>query len=409
MRWTKAKFKSKILDKSGYTWSKEQELKTQEENSIRVLTVSNIQKELDLKPTLYLNKVSDKDYLNKRVSKDWTIAVSSNGNRNRIGNAVFIDEDSDYLFASFLVGFIPKNIKEINPKYFYYWLNSNDIQSKISSISEGTTGLGNLDLRHLRNSYFEYPKNPEEQTAITGILTKVDEAINSTQNSIKAAEKLKKALMQNLLTGKLKPDGTWRKEDEFYTDEKYGKYPLDWNLSRYKDFAVLQRGKDLTDNNVIKGIYPVVKSNGVKIHHNEYFVEPPGVVTGRSGTIGNVFYLEEKFWSHNTSLYVKDFKGNNPKFIYYFMQRMDFRKHFAGTTVPTLNRNDVHRLKISIPKSNIEQEEIASKIESFDEILEQKTDKIKNFKRLKKSLMQNLLTGKKRVEVEKINKLLNAM
>jgi len=243
-------------------------------------------------------------------------------------------------------------------------------------------------------------KNKPEQTAIATLLSKVDEAIEATQNSIKAAEKLKKALMQNLLTGKLKPDGTWRTEDEFYDDEKFGNYPKDWSFSRFKDYAVLQRGKDLTDNEVISGLYPVVKSNGVQIYHNQYFVEPPGVVTGRSGTIGNVFYIEEKFWSHNTSLYVKDFKGNNPKFIYYLIKKMDFRKYYAGTTVPTLNRNDIHRLKIAMPPTFKEQENITTKIDDFDITLNSKQTKIQTLQRLKKSLMQNLLTGKVRLPAD---------
>ena len=90
--WKTDKFKNQIQYKSGYTWSKEQELKTQEPNSVRVLTVTNIQKDLDLSEELYLQGVSEKDKKEKAVSKDWCIAVSSNGNRKRIGNAVFIKE-----------------------------------------------------------------------------------------------------------------------------------------------------------------------------------------------------------------------------------------------------------------------------------------------------------------------------
>ncbi|MEA4982711.1 MAG: restriction endonuclease subunit S [Paludibacter sp.] len=263
------------------------------------------------------------------------------------------------------------------------------------------SGIPHADKGVIKRLNFFKPPKPE-QTAIATILSKVDEAILATQNSIKAAEKLKKSLMQNLLSGKLKPDGTWRTEDEFYTDEKFGKYPKEWNFSRFKDYAVLQRGKDLTDNDVVAGKYPVVKSNGVQIYHNQYFVEPPGVVTGRSGTIGKAFYIEEQFWAHNTTLYVKDFKGNCPKFIYYLILRMDFRKYYAGTTVPTLNRNDIHRLKISIPKTFEEQEQIANLIDNSDQVIVDKQNKMEILQRLKKSLMQNLLTGKVRVDVEKI-------
>lgn len=101
----KTKFKSIIEYKSGYTWTKEQELRQPEIDSVRVLTVTNVQKKLDLASELYLHSVSDKDKQQKAVSKNWSIAVSSNGNRKRIGNAVFIDDNTEYLFASFLTAF----------------------------------------------------------------------------------------------------------------------------------------------------------------------------------------------------------------------------------------------------------------------------------------------------------------
>src|SRR5690554_1130295 len=243
MAWKKEKFKTLIDHKSGYTWSKEQETKFPEPKTVRVLTVTNVQKELDLTSELYLKDVSEVDKVKKAVSKDWSIAVSSNGNRSRIGNAVYIKEDFEYLFASFLTAFKPKEESDILPDYFFRWLTSHNIQERITAVSEGTTGLGNLDIRFLRNMDIDYPENPAEQTAIATILSKVDEAIAATQNSIKAAEKLKKALMQNLLTGKLKPDGSWRTADEFYEDEKFGKVPMGWEVARVKDYGFVQTGK----------------------------------------------------------------------------------------------------------------------------------------------------------------------
>src|SRR5690606_12197707 len=99
MGFKQEKFKNLIEHKSGYTWGKEQELDKPEEGAVRVLTVTNIQEKLDLSSELYLKDVKDRDRKEKSVSKDWTIAVSSNGNRKRIGNAIFISDDTDYLFA----------------------------------------------------------------------------------------------------------------------------------------------------------------------------------------------------------------------------------------------------------------------------------------------------------------------
>lgn len=379
------------------------------QKEVKLINYMDVYKNHQISSKIDFQKVTAKDaeIENANVITGDVLFTPSSEKPTDIGHAgVVMEELDDTVYSYHLVRFRPYNPETLNPLFFSYLLNTYQTEKHFVTRATGTTRY-TLSLSDFKSLEIEYPETPKEQTAIATILSKVDEAIEATRQSIKQAEKLKKALMQNLLTGKLKPDGTWRNDDEFYEDEKFGKYPKDWNFSRFKNNSVLQRGKDLTDKEVVKGKYPVVKSNGVQIHHNQYFVEPPGVVTGRSGTIGKVFYIEEKFWSHNTSLYVKDFKGNNPRYIYYLIYRMDFRKYYAGTTVPTLNRNDIHRLKIAIPKTFEEQERIATKIDGFDKLLQSKQTKIRTLQRLKKSLMQNLLTGKIRLDVEAINKIIS--
>ncbi|MBU2226979.1 MAG: restriction endonuclease subunit S, partial [Proteobacteria bacterium] len=90
------------------------------------------------------------------------------------------------------------------------------------------------------------------------------------------------------------------------------------------------------------GDIPIWGSNGICGFHSEAMYDGPGVMTGRSGTIGEVYYTSEPYWPLNTTLFVKDFHGNNPKYIYYLLNSFDFKKYSAGSAVPTLNRNDVH-------------------------------------------------------------------
>lgn len=100
-------------------------------------------------------------------------------------------------------------------------------------------------------------------------------------------------------------------------------------------------------------------SNGIGGYHSEYKAKGPGVVTGRSGTIGNLHYIEADYWPHNTALWVTDFKGNNPKFIYYLYQQFDLSRFGTGSGVPTLNRNDVHDALVFVPSIS-EQEKISN-------------------------------------------------
>ena len=181
-----------------------------------------------------------------------------------------------------------------------------------------------------------------------------------------------------------------------YKNSPLGIIPKEWEVKKIIDFAPLQRGFDLPTNKIIVGEYPVVYSNGILNYHNEYKAEGPGVVTGRSGTIGKVTYVESNYWPHNTSLWVTDFKGNNPKFVYYIYNHIELSRFASGSGVPTLNRNDVHVSKIAIPPTE-EQGRIVNVLELWDTAIEKQSELIEKLALRKRALMQQLLTGKKRL------------
>lgn len=177
---------------------------------------------------------------------------------------------------------------------------------------------------------------------------------------------------------------------------KTGWIPEDWGYKKIKNIAPLQRGFDLPLQNIQKGKYPVVYSNGVLRTHNEFKAEAPGVITGRSGTIGKVTYIEQDYWPHNTSLWVTNFYDNYPMYIYYLYIYVDLTRFKAGSGVPTLNRNDVHDFYVPLPPLS-EQKKIAKILSTWDEAIEQNQKLIEQLKLRKKGLMQQLLTGKKRL------------
>ncbi|MEZ9908321.1 restriction endonuclease subunit S [Vibrio sp. 10N.261.51.A3] len=123
----------------------------------------------------------------------------------------------------------------------------------------------------------------------------------------------------------------------------------------------LQRGFDITKKEQQEGNVPVVSSGGISSFHNVSKVEAPGVVLGRKGTLGTVFFVEKDFWPHDTSLWVKDFKGNNPQFVYYFFKGMsaELKKMDVGAANPALNRNHVHPLQVEWPRREV-QDQIVS-------------------------------------------------
>lgn len=171
---------------------------------------------------------------------------------------------------------------------------------------------------------------------------------------------------------------------------------LKWEKVRLGDVAELQRGFDLPSTKRIEGEIPIVSSSGITGFHVEAKAKAPGVVTGRYGSIGDVFYLEQDFWPLNTSLWVKDFHGNDEKFIYFLLSNFDFKKFSDKTGVPGVNRNDLHAVNVLLPPLS-EQKKIAQILSTWDKAISVTEKLLTNSQLQKKALMQQLLTGKKRL------------
>lgn len=153
-----------------------------------------------------------------------------------------------------------------------------------------------------------------------------------------------------------------------------------WEIKTLGEIATLQRGFDLPTRERVKGKYPIISSSGPISWHNVLAVPGPGVATGRSGSIGNVFYIEDDFWPLNTALYVKNFHGNHPKFIFYLLQNFDLARFTTGAGVPTLNRNFVHSEKVLIVSLPEQQRIVDILDEAFEGIAKAKTNAEQNLK-----------------------------
>lgn len=172
---------------------------------------------------------------------------------------------------------------------------------------------------------------------------------------------------------------------------RFPEFKDNWVKKKIAEVAPLQRGFDLPVDNIKKGDYPVVFSNGILKYHNEFKVTGPGVVTGRSGTIGKVTFVEKDYWPHNTSLWVTNFNNNSPKFIFYFYSKYKLERFGTGSGVPTLNRNDIHIQKEFFPDL-VEQTKIASFLTAIDDKLQALKKKKELLEQYKKGAMQQLFS-----------------
>ena len=163
-----------------------------------------------------------------------------------------------------------------------------------------------------------------------------------------------------------------------------------------EEIAPLQRGFDLPNQNIVEGDIPIVYSNGILKFHNQSKSKGPGLVTGRSGTIGKFTFIESsEYWPHNTSLWVTSFYGNAPKFIYYLYHTINIQQFSTGSGVPTLNRNDVHSKVCSIPPI-AEQQKIALFLTRIDERIQTQNKIIRELNVLKTTVTNRIFSGQLR-------------
>jgi type I restriction enzyme S subunit len=262
--------------------------------------------------------------------------------------------------------------------------------------------IGDSDIRNIR---LILPTSEKEKTAIANILSKVDEAIASVQNSIASAERLKKSLMQNLLTGKMKPDGTIRTPEEFYIDEKFGKIPIGWEVKKIKECFKFRNGKGNTTPNLRyypddTYCIPVYGGNGITGYYHTALLYKPTILVGRVGEYcGNVFQTPDKSWVTDNAMLVSEvlMQEYDIDFFTLLLNSLNFKQLSDSTGQPKITQGSIGNIHFAYPPTLVEQKEIMYKINDLSNTIIQKQHKNDILVHLKKSLMQNLLTGRVKI------------
>ncbi|MBH0067250.1 restriction endonuclease subunit S [Pseudoalteromonas sp. NZS100] len=171
------------------------------------------------------------------------------------------------------------------------------------------------------------------------------------------------------------------------------KLPSGWSWKKFKDVCGLKRGYDLPTHARTAGKFPLYSANGVTDYIDQFKVNGPGVVTGRSGTIGKVHFVDGDYWPLNTALYVQKFNGNNPRFIKYFLQSFDLTRFASGAAVPTLNRNSLSAELVCTPDTVEEQKRIVDKLDAILTRIDAAIEHLQDSVSLKGNLLQSALDG----------------
>lgn len=149
--------------------------------------------------------------------------------------------------------------------------------------------------------------------------------------------------------------------------------PPGWERVPLCEALILQRGFDLPTQDRNEGDVPIYGSTGVCGYHDTTKASAPGVITGRSGTLGEVHYAAQDFWPLNTALWVKEFLRVTPLFALHLLRELDLKQFNGGASVPTLDRKSVHKIEVLLPPSSL--------IESFTNQCSPLFEQIENLKR----------------------------
>ncbi len=278
-------------------------------------------------------------------------------------------------------GLVPRN--GLNHKFLYYYLHS--IVELLNDLGTGAT-FKELSATKLKSVPIPFPPL-SEQKRIVAIL---DEAFAAIAKAVANTEK-------NLTNA--------RELFESHLNSVFSQKGDGWVETTIGQQITLQRGFDITKKNQNPGNVPVVSSGGVKSFHDTPKVKAPGVVIGRKGTLGKVHYLEQDFWPHDTTLWVREFKDNMPRVVFFLLKSLDLTRLDTGTANPALNRNLVHPIKISWPSFHkqkalaLELDSLSGQSQRLETIYQQKVNTLAE---LKQSILQKAFSGELTAGPDKI-------
>lgn len=317
--------------------------------------------------------------------------------------------DRDYAIGRGVAAIRHKSLSELQPlvrAVVKYHLPNLLIQATGSTFPNvSSSQLSNLPWPNLSENH---------QRAIAHILGTLDDKIELNRQQNETLEAMTRALFKAWFVDfepvRAKMEGRWQRGQSLpglpahlyglfpdrLVESELGEIPEGWGVGILEDMLVLQRGFDLPTKSRIEGPFPVIAAGGVNGTHHKAMVKGPGVVTGRSGVLGNVFFELGDYWPLNTTLWIKEFRAARPCYAYELLRCLDFKIFNTGSAVPTLNRNHIHVLPQIIPTS-----EVIGKFEELAMALHQdiltNEHESRSLAQMRDTLLPRLISGELRV------------
>ncbi|MCE9823536.1 restriction endonuclease subunit S [Vibrio alginolyticus] len=332
-----------------------------------------------------------------------------------VGKTGVFTLEGDYVFASYLVR-LKVNRDIADPFYLNYFMNFDATKLRLRSLATKAVSQANINPTQLKK-LLKVPLLPlPEQRKIAKILSTWDKAINITEKLIETSKQQKKALMQQLLTGKKR-----------LVNPETGKvFEGDWEEVKLKDITqFIKDGTHGTHERYDKGIPMLSAANITKNHkvnfegapniseedynkiHSKYEIVKGDILLTVVGTLGRVAIVPktEKFTLQRSVAIIRTSSKSHNQYLMQLFSSIEFTHLLVSKSNSTAQAGvylgELAKIKLLLPPIE-EQQKIASVLAAADKEIEILTAKLAHFKQEKKALMQQLLTGKRRVKIEEM-------
>ena len=311
--------------------------------------------------------------------KDDVIITKDSETPDDIANAAVVSEDLENIVCGYHLALLRPHKKKVNGTFLMHYLHHPAVNNQFARLANGVTRFG-LTINSIKHAKILLPPL-NEQRRIAEILGEWDNAITLTGRLIAARQRRKKALMQQLLTGKVRFGGF------------VGSV---WETVRLKEVSEIQYGKSPRDIRNDEGQFLIYGTGGIVGRTDETICNHPAVIIGRKGTIDQPQLVKEPFWAIDTTFYCTPNDRVSVEWIYYALSLIDLAYYNEASGVPSLSRNTLYSIKIPLPPFS-EQRRIAAVLQTCDGEIALLEQKLSALKRQKQGLMQQLLSGKVRV------------
>ncbi len=284
---------------------------------------------------------------------------------------------------------------DVDARYLCYSIGSEGFRAHVD-VTKTDPAIPHITAKDIASFPVYLPPLSEQRTIASFLdarTSKIDTLVKKKESLIGLLQEKRTALISHAVTKGLNPAAPLKDSGVDWL----GQIPAHWQQLQLGQMLRLQRGHDLPEQLRVEGGYPIVTSSGPSATHHEPRVKGPGVVTGRYGTIGKVFYIEEDYWPLNTTLYVVDFKENDPEFCRFVLLNAPLDIDADKSAVPGVNRNVLHRLDVACPPFE-EQRDIVqflkSRFEKLDALIAKVTLVIERLREYRTALISAAVTGK---------------